>query len=147
MADELRDLTFEVRKLLGVFRELVLKRYADMGEIVASLPGRLELVEGASREGFEELSESIERLAGRVERLEQIALLEKTSGDASRHKGEIRREHDTEHLKRLLAQTIKNLNRARERAARYGGDIPTALVNEIDEYEAAIERIEADLKS
>lgn len=51
------------------------------------------------------------------------------------------------HLYNLLKQHKSNLNKLRERQAKHGIDAPLSLLNEIEDEESAIIRIEAELQS
>ncbi len=48
-------------------------------------------------------------------------------------------------LHRQLATLWKNLNRLEEVKVQYGLDVPTKIENEIDHFEAEIERVEIEI--
>lgn len=144
-----KDDIADLRKLLSLFREVVLKRYAETGEIVASLPGRLELLEIAVRESSEDEANAIKQLRQQVKRLEELWLLRETgredSPEAEKHRGDIRNEHSVEHLQEMYTVVVRNLQRVRLKEAKTGGSASLELLNQIDELETAKTEIEEQL--
>lgn len=135
-----------IRRLLALHRD-ILERFARQGEVLDGIPMRLDALDATMQEWFEESARVIET---RLARIEELLLLERSGhGDSKRAetlRGQVEREHDNTHLRRLLIQERKNLQRFREREARYGGDAPVDLLNRIEETETRIERLEEELR-
>jgi hypothetical protein len=138
----------QVRRQNTYFRDLI-RRITEWGEILASLPARLELLEIAVRESSEDEANAIKELRHQVKRLEELWLLRETgredSPETERHKGNLQNEHSVEHLQDMLTTVMKNLQRAELREARAGGNASLELLNQIDELKAAKVRIEEQL--
>lgn len=140
----------QIRRQNTLFRD-ALKRLSEWGEIVASLPARIGLLESAVRESSEDEANAIKELTGRVKRLEELELLRQVgagqSPKANDLRGDIQDEHNIEHLQDMLVTTTRNLQRAELRKARLGGELDNKLENEIDGYKAAIEEIRIELNA
>lgn len=131
----------QVKRLIALTRDLV-ERYAHLAEVSAGVFDRLNALEGYIREFFEEASQ-------RLDDIETLLLLERTghgkSAKAKAVRERMQTTQDRESLKRMLNQQTKNLNRLREKQAWYGGTAPLDLLNQIDDVEESIRRIEKEL--
>ena len=134
----------QIRRLISIHREL-LERDARRGEVLDGVELRLEAMTAIMQELIAEVS----KLANDQQRIEALLLLERTGHGNSDRAGvirqEIQREHDDTHLRRLLLQQQRNLERLKEREARYGGNAPLDVLNQIEEVQAAIDRIKSEI--
>lgn len=136
-----------IRRLLALHRD-ILERFARQGEVLDGIPVRLDALDATIQEWFDEAARIIET---RLSKIEELLLLERSghggSARAEAVRAEIEREHDNAHLRRLLIQERKNLQKFREREARYGSlDAPISLINRIEETELRIEKLEGELE-
>lgn len=138
----------QIRRQNTFFRDII-KRVAEWGEVITGLPGRLELLELAVRESSEEEANAVKGLAGRIKRLEELELLRQTGQDDSpkalKLKADIQDEHSVEYLQELLVTVTKNLQILELRRARFGDAVHFSVINEIEEQQAARERIQLEL--
>ena len=148
MAELTPDDITQIRRQNTYFRDLI-RRVTEWGEILASIPARLELLEIAVRESSEDEANAVRELRQQVKRLEELWLLREMdredSAEAKRHKGNIRDEHGVEHLQSMLVTVTTNLQRAELREARAGGNASLELLNQIDELRTAKAQIEQQL--
>ena len=144
-----KDDVATIRNLIAVFRELVIFRYADIGEIIASLPARLDLLEIAVRESSEDEANAVKELAARLKRLEELELLRQIgregAAEAKKQRANIRAEHSIEHLQEMLITTTRNLQWAEMKKVRAGLNVSIETLNEIEEFTAAKGEIESQL--
>jgi len=131
----------QIRRLIAVTRD-VIERYAHLAEVSSGTFDRLNALDGYIREFFEDFSQ-------RLDDIETLLLLEKTGNDKSIKAKVVRERLQTtqnkESLKRMLTQENRNLNRAREQQAMYGGMAPLELQNRIGAIEENIRQIEVEL--
>lgn len=134
----------QIRRLISIHRAL-LERDARRGEVLDGVELRLEAMTAIMQELITEVS----KLANDQQRIEALLLLERTGHGESDRAGairqEIQQEHDDIHLRKLLLQQQRNLERLKEREARYGGNAPLDLLNQIEEVQAAIDKIKNEL--
>jgi len=131
----------QIRRLIAVTRD-VIERYAHLAEVSSGTFDRLNALDGYIREFFEDFSQ-------RLDDIETLLLLEKTGNDKSIKAKVVRERLQTtqnkKSLKRMLTQENRNLNRAREQQAMYGGMAPLELQNRIGAIEENIRQIEVEL--
>jgi chromosome segregation ATPase len=143
----LEDLTTNVRRLVGIVNSL-LERFARGYEELDSNRLALEEIREHLGEYFEESSIWANGLSKRIDRLEQYIILSRM-GDAQQS-GEITQQVKGEHIRRslreelttqqeLLTQYHKNIDRVKIKIAKYGETTP--LMNEIDDYQREIDKI------
>lgn len=148
MAELTPDDVTQVRRQNTFFRDLT-RRITEWGEILASLPARLELLEIAVRESSEDEANAVKELRQQVKRLEELWLLRETgredSAEAKRHKATIRDDHSVEDLEAMRATMAKSLHWAQMKKARAGLNVDLSALHEIEEFTAAIAEIDEQL--
>jgi hypothetical protein len=128
--------------------DAIFSRYANLGEQIASIwafvqaqPARDEIF----REFLDTLSEHVDLLSAELERIERVLILlltEHANDEKEIAKSELRQAGQGRENRRLLAQYRKNLQRLREREARAGDNASLELLNQIEEMEAKIARLD-----
>lgn len=134
----------QIRRLITLHRD-ILERYARQGEVIDGVELRIEALTAVIQEAIEEIA----KLEDKLQRVEALLLLDYTghrqSNRADVIRGEIQKEHDDAHLRKLLLQQQHNLETLREREARYAGNAPLDLLNQIEQVQAAIDKIKSEL--
>ena len=121
LAQDVRQLIYEVRQLLDYFRAYALK-------------------EDAIRDMFESIAERLERL----ERNEILLLTENNPEKRTRAAEELEQELAS---KRELKRRYRNLNKLQEQAAGYGElDVPLKVRNAMEAEQEKIAELESKLK-
>lgn len=120
----------------------VLDRYANLGEQVTGRMQSDEAADAIRREGFEEFSAEVKIIKRGL-----YALLSRDGGEIQKVKQKLKAEFDREEAQELLIQQRRNLAKLKQREAKFGGQAPLDLLNQIEYVEAEIERLEAELNS
>ena len=146
----LEDLVRQVRNLVIVTTSVV-ERYARSFEELDFIRLMLEEQRETIRDHFEEVGRQTDKMLDRMERIERLEILDRTgnitSREAQRIKEDVASEAHQRALRRELAQQTKNLDNARNRAAKYGVlDVPTRIINEIESYEERIVVLKQELE-
>ena len=127
----------------------VLERYSDIAEEVRAIRIAQLADQGIARDYHEEAGRRDNRLAEKIERLERLEILDRTGNthsiDADQIRKEVKGEHLENALRQELAQHIRNLEYCKLKAARFGVNVPTDLINEIEMHEEAIKRTREEL--
>jgi hypothetical protein len=128
----------------------VLERYAHTAEEIHGIRVQLLALEEILRDYVEESGRRDDRVVKQIERLERLEILDRTghahSIDADQIRKDVKGEHLDNALRQELAQVVKNLDYARLRASKFGVNVPTDLVNEIQTYIDQIDRIRNELE-
>lgn len=147
MTDLSRDLTNQITRLIAVANALM-ERNARSFEELDGVRLSLEEIREILVDFFDEAGRKDDRIAERLERLERLLLLKQTQTnleEARQIEKSITLDLRRDSMQRELIQQIKNLQRANERAARYGINIPTDLANEIEVYQERIDILRGEL--
>lgn len=153
-ANRLKQQELTLLKRRQAVFEAVFERYAGVGERASSLIVHVEasLAESklrgeALREYFDDLADRIQELADRLDLHGHvlILLLTEQAGDEKQAATEtLYLIHERREREKILERYRANLQKLREREARYGaGAAPVSLLNEIEETERKIEELEA----
>lgn len=151
-ANRLKQQELTLLKRRQAVFDAVFERYAGLGERASSLIALIERViseidlQGdALREYFDDLADRLQELADRLDLHGHVLILLLTEQAGSEKQAAIeslwliqeRRERE-----KILERYRANLQRLREREARYGaGNAPVALLNEIEETEQKIDEL------
>lgn len=139
----------QIRRFTALFRDFF-DQIRRWGEIINSLPAQMDLMASAIREASEDEADAIRDLKAQVKRLEELELLRQAgrddSGKAKKLRVDIQNEHSLEHLQDMLITVTKNLQRAQLKKARAGSNVSYEVENDIEEFTAAKEEIERQLK-
>ncbi len=142
------DLVKQVSKYLPVSLT-ILERHNRAFEELDTIRLRLEEQRELLADYFEESGRQNDKILDRLERVERLEILDRTGNisgrEAQRIKETVESEAHQRALQKELRQQVKNLDNAKNRAAKYGIDIPTRLVNEIEAYQERIEAIKQEL--
>jgi hypothetical protein len=118
----------------------VIDRYANLGEQVAGLIQEKSISDSILREGLEAFSGEV-----RIIKRGLYALLSRDGGEIQKVKQELRAEFDREEVQELLIRQRRNLAKLKQREAKYGGNAPLEIQNQIEDVEAEILRLETKL--
>ena len=142
------DVFRQINRLVGVVNSL-LERYSRSAEEIDSNHLALEEIRAVMDEHFKENARWADKLSKRMDRLEQYIVLSKFGNVAATL--QIESATSKEHIERSLAEDLvtqrelwstyqKNINRVRERIAKFGDT--TASLNEVEGYEIELVKIE-----
>lgn len=129
----------------------IMERYADLAERVSGADTKQQLLEDRLTEQLDGITQEINELTEAVKRLERLEILERTGNVNSTEGKAIRRriadEHHDDYLRQEVIQHVRNLEKLKLRAAKYGAhNVPLNLQNEIDDTEEILARLQAELK-
>lgn len=129
----------------------IMERYADLAERVSGTDTKQQLLDDRLTEQLEGITQELNELTEAVKRLERLEILERTGNINSTEGRAIRRriadEHHDDYLRQEVIQHVKNLERLKLRAAKYGPhNAPLDLQNEIDDTEEILTRLRTELK-
>lgn len=147
MTDLSRDLTNQITRLIAVANALM-ERNARSFEELDGVRLSLEEIRGILIDFFDEAGRKDDRIAERLERLERLLLLKQAranSDEAERIEKSITLDLWRDSMQRELVQQMRNLQRVNERAARYGMNVPTDVINEIELYQERIGALRREL--
>ena len=143
------DLFRQVTRIIGIANALM-ERYAHLAEEATSIQIAQLAQDGALRDWFEEAGREHDRISERLDRIELFLILQVANSkeqQARQITEEIRTEHAEVALRKELKQQMDNLAYARLKAARFGVNVPTDLINEIELYQENIVRIQEELRN
>lgn len=120
----------------------VIDRYANLGEQVAGLLLEKSISDSILREGLEAFSAEVKIIKRGL-----YALLSRDGGEIQKAKQKLKAEFDREEMQELLIQQRRNLAKLKQRESKFGGQAPLDLLNQIEDVEAEIERLETELNS
>lgn len=118
----------------------VIDRYANLGEQVAGLIQEKSISDSILREGLEAFSGEV-----RIIKRGLYALLSRDGGEIQKVKQELRAEFDREETQELLIRQRRNWQKLKQREAKFGGNAPLELLNQIEDIETEIETLETRL--
>lgn len=147
MTELSRDLTNQITRLIAVANALM-ERNARSFEELDGVRLSLEEIRGILIDFFDEAGRKDDRIAERLERLERLLLLKQTRTnpeEAEQLEKSITLDLRHNSVQRELVQQMKNLQRANEKAARYGMNVPTELMNEMELYQERIQALRGEL--
>lgn len=137
-----------IKRLIAIARD-VIERYNRLGEQAAGVFREILEFRDVTEESFREFIRELDEIDDRIGRIEQLIIYDRASINppaAQRLKDEIGNELDTKHLRKMLVTITNKLNGLREQAATYTtGSIPINLLLEINEAEAALEKVRGEL--
>ena len=162
----INNLLPHVKRVIGLNRDII-QRYAELSEQAAGIFERFSSFEDIYSDNNAGLIREINELTEAVNRLERLAILDKTgfgsSWEAVKIRGDIQADYERDFLnqqiideRKLLSQRMKTLSRHQMRAARYGGydSAPVEIQNDIestqldiDESKVTLEHLQAALKA
>ncbi len=146
------DLVIQVRRLVGTVNS-VLERYSRAAEELDGIQLSLEELRAVMAEHFAENSRWADKLEKRMDRVEQYIILSKFGNVQAtlQLEGAVTKEHIERALgeelvsqRELWLQYQRNLDRVNIRIAKFGET--TQLINEVDEYEKKMIKIEEATK-
>lgn len=147
MQKDIADLIVQIRRQIAL-SAAILERFARSYEELDGLRLGLEELRELLSDYFAESGRNADRIAERLERLERLAILEKVqTKETLEIKSEITDDLYRATLRHELIQQTKNLAYTREKAAKYGLDIPVKIQNELALFEERIEAIQKELGS
>lgn len=120
-----------------------MERYAADSETNRALLGRQRMFQEIISEWLEELSE-------RVDRIERLLLLERSGGGQSSEARETRAAlvKESKSIQRQIIRRVRKLNLLQEQAAIYAsGDVPIRLVMQITDEQEVIQELQQRLKA
>lgn len=141
------DIQNQISRLIGTANSLM-ERYSRAMEEIDFIRLSLEELRELLSDYFSESGRNADRISERLQRLERLAILEKTHTnprETQQIKSNISNDLRRDSLLATLAQEQRNLNHALERRAHYGFDVPTRLLNEIETYTERIEALKEEL--
>ena len=148
LSEKFVKLEAAINKLMALHRSL-LERFARQGEVLDGTHPRLDSLEKVMSEWVEESGRNADRIDDSLTQIKQVLLLilgrQEHTPAGRKMFDTLQMDQDKMHLVRMLATQTKNLQRLREREARYGGNAPVDLLNQIEETEAAISHIKEEL--
>lgn len=143
-----QDLINQVKRLIGT-TNAVIERYARGFEELDGIRLNLEEIRVVLNELVEEHSRWADKISERLDRLERLEILDRTGNmslpEARRIKQDVADENHLRALRQELAQQVRNLDKANQKAAKYGMDIPVKLANEIEMFEERIKALREEL--
>lgn len=140
LADKKLDLNRQIENRRDGRLSEVIARYADLGEQVAAVVKNGNIADVILREAFEEFSGEI-----RIIKRGLYALLSRDGVAVAKVKVELRAEFDQEETQELLIQQQRNLHKLRELEAKSAGQAPISLLNQIEDVQTEIQRLQAQL--
>ena len=146
------DVFRQIQRLVGIVNAL-LERYARAAEEIDSNHLALEEIRAVMDEHFKENARWADKLSKRMDRLEQYVILSRFGNVAATL--QVEAITSKEHIERSLAEDLvtqrelwsqyqKNINRVRDRIAKFGET--TAMLNEVEGYEMEIVKIETRIE-
>ena len=144
-ANELREQEIMLARRRAANTQMVLERYADLGERVSGLVisvNQLTLELHGQAELYTEVAE-------RVERIDKALLLLAKNGNGHKRQAievSLGQGPEIASLKRRIMEAHRRLNKLLEQQARQGNDTPVSVLTEIEDLQVKIAEMEHELE-
>lgn len=143
---KLRDRDMEIKRQIENRRDArlaeTISRYSELGEQVRGLVDAEQIANEILREGVEAFSAEI-----RIIKRGLYALLSRDGSEIKAVKQELQAEFEREKIQELLIKQRRNLYKLKQQHAEFGLAAPVHLLNQIEDTEREIERLQEQLNS